>query len=55
MYLIQFMIYIDNMRAFVLFTCIAFGVFSLRELATLVDQSWRMDIGGTLREEPVPL
>ncbi|KAJ0051504.1 hypothetical protein Pint_03026 [Pistacia integerrima] len=27
----------------------------LKELATIVDQSWRMDMGGTLREEPLPV
>ncbi|KAJ0112870.1 hypothetical protein Patl1_03057 [Pistacia atlantica] len=27
----------------------------LKELATIVDRSWRMDMGGTLREEPLPV
>ncbi|XP_041003623.1 ABC transporter I family member 11, chloroplastic isoform X1 [Juglans microcarpa x Juglans regia] len=27
----------------------------LKELATLVDRSWRMEMGGILREEPVPV
>lgn len=27
----------------------------LKELATLVDRSWRMEMGGILREEPLPL
>ncbi|KAE8021305.1 hypothetical protein FH972_007209 [Carpinus fangiana] len=27
----------------------------LKELATLVDRSWRMEMGGVLREEPLPI
>ncbi|KAK2968764.1 hypothetical protein RJ640_028157 [Escallonia rubra] len=27
----------------------------LKELATLVDQSWRMEMGGVLKEEPLPV
>ncbi|KAL6135933.1 hypothetical protein ACLB2K_068158 [Fragaria x ananassa] len=27
----------------------------LKELAALVDRSWRMDMGGTLKEEPLPI
>ncbi|GMH06859.1 hypothetical protein Nepgr_008699 [Nepenthes gracilis] len=27
----------------------------LKELAFLVDQSWRMEVGGILKEEPIPL
>lgn len=40
--------------------CVTFCTFSdliefFREMAALVDQSWRMEMGGVLREEPLPV
>lgn len=37
--------------------CSAYGASTLlfRELAPLVDRSWRMEMGGILREEPLPV
>lgn len=38
-----------------LVSCYTNFVFSFRELAAIVDRSWRMEMGGVLREEPLPI